>query len=139
MTLPSIADAAATTELAYSGTYSSAHFWTESVQPTERNSSNIVECDMTPTALDVGHVPLLAGRKLTAADDEGAPLVALVNEATASRFWPNDSAIGKRFRKSAEGPLITVVGVVGNVKRDWIALGEAAAIYVPVAQGPPQG
>ena len=136
--LPSVADAAATTELPYSGNYTGTHFWTESVPSTEKNSSNVVEGAVTPTALDVGHVPLLAGRKLTAADDERAPLVALVNQATASRFWPNDSAIGKRFRKSPDGPLITVVGVVGNVKRDWIALGEDAAIYLPIAQEPPQ-
>jgi putative ABC transport system permease protein len=138
MALPSIADAAATTELPYSGNYSITHFWTESVQSTEKNSSNVVEGAITPTALDVGRVPLLAGRKLTSGDDERAPLVALVNQATASRFWPNDSAIGKRFRKSPDGPLITVVGVVGNVKRDWIALGEDAAIYLPVAQEPLQ-
>ena len=137
--LPSVADAAATTELPYSGTYSSTHFWTESTQATEKNASNIGQCTMTPTALDVGHVPLLAGRRLTAADDERAPLVALVNQATAGRYWPNDSAIGKRFRTSADGPLITIVGVVGNVKRDWIALGSDTAIYMPVSQGPPQG
>ncbi len=136
--LPSVANAAVTTELPYSGNYSFTHFWTESTLATEKNATNVVECTMTPTALDVGHVPLLVGRRLTAADDERAPLVALVNQATASKFWPNDSAIGKRFRKSADGPLITVVGVVGNVKRDWIALGADTAIYKPVAQGPPQ-
>src|SRR6185436_18697158 len=41
-------------------------------------------------------IPLLAGRALTAADRAGAPPVAVVNESGARRFWPGESAIGKR-------------------------------------------
>ena len=28
----------------------------------------------------------------------GAPLVAIINETTANRFWPGEGAVGKRFR-----------------------------------------
>ncbi len=63
--------------------------------------------------------------------------MALVNQATAKKYWPNASALGQRFRIRPDGPLITVVGVVGNVKQDWIALGNEQGIYRPLAQDPP--
>jgi putative ABC transport system permease protein len=137
--LPSVSDAAASNDLPYSGNYSFTHFWIESVQPSETNSADVVERSITPTGLDIIRVPLIAGRRLTASDDEHGTLVALVNQATAAKFWPNTSPLGKRFRKSADGPLITVVGIVGNVKQDWIAVGSDAAIYLPLAQAPPGG
>jgi putative ABC transport system permease protein len=37
------------------------------------------------------------GRTFTEADNETAPLVALVNDKLARQYWPNDDPIGKRF------------------------------------------
>jgi len=135
--LPSVADASATTDLPYNGSYSNTHFWRESVQPTEASASDVVSRNMTPTALDVVHVPLISGRRFTAADDERAPLVALVNQAAVAKFWPSESPIGQRFRTKADGPLVTVVGVVANVKQYWVAVGSDQIVYMPIAQGPP--
>ena len=33
-------------------------------------------------------IPLIAGREFTRADDENAPLVAIVNESMAAKYWP---------------------------------------------------
>src|SRR5262245_14669816 len=43
-------------------------------------------------------ISLIAGRDFTAQDQKDAPSVAIINETFARRFWPGQSAIGKRFR-----------------------------------------
>jgi len=66
--------------------------------------------------------PLLEGRVFEATDDERSLRVAVVDEALAKHFWPNESAIGKRVRygnsDTSSGRWLTVVGVVRNVKHN---------------------
>ena len=57
-----------------------------------------------------------AGRVFTASDDENAPLVAVINESFARRFWPGESAIGKRVRLGDDEKWLEIVGVVSDVK-----------------------
>jgi len=63
-----------------------------------------------------------AGRGITRDDRLGSPLVTVVNEATARRFWPGQNPVGQRvwFGNPAgfDDPAnpIEVVGVVGDVK-----------------------
>jgi putative ABC transport system permease protein len=81
-------------------------------------------------------IPVLQGRAFTDADRDGAPPVAIVNEAWARRFWPGRSPIGERFLRSPDR-VLEVVGVV----RDGRFRGYRAAIkpcfYVPVGQTDP--
>jgi predicted permease len=63
-------------------------------------------------------VPLLAGREFTHQDTVRAPGVIIINQTMAQRFWPKESAVGKRIRQDSPGEWLTVVGVVGDV-RHW--------------------
>jgi predicted permease len=95
---------------------------------------------VTPDYFSIMHVPLLAGRTLTAADSENSELVLVVSAATAKRFWPNENPIGKHLRPDWNGdqPWRTVVGVVGDVRLykvatelpDWIS----GVVYMPYPQ-----
>jgi len=67
-------------------------------------------------------IPLLGGPFFTAADGQpNAPLVAIVSQSAARQHWPGVDAIGRRFRMGGNPrstrPLITVVGVVGDVRQ----------------------
>ena len=65
--------------------------------------------------------------------------VALVNRSLAERFWPGESAVGKRMTTSSvpkEEDWWTVVGVVGDVKDYPDSPGVAPAFYLPLAQSP---
>jgi putative ABC transport system permease protein len=137
-TSPAIVDAAVIQDLPYSGNYHLTRFWTEGVPPTEPNAVRVVPRPVTPNAFGVLRVPLVAGRALTSADDERAPLVAVVSQALVKKFWPNISPLGRRFRLASDGPLIAVVGVVGDVKQDWIPMfAPDQVVYLPFAQAPP--
>jgi len=91
---------------------------------------------VTPEYMQTIGFPLLAGRYLEDRDNSGMPLVLLVNEATQRRFWPGQSAVGKRIRFSTRSPWVTVVGVVGDIKQAGLDVPPKPEIYLPVAQQP---
>jgi macrolide transport system ATP-binding/permease protein len=56
--------------------------------------------------------PLVAGRDILASDTADTPRVVVINETMAQRFWPGESAVGKRL--SAGGSPVEIVGVARN-------------------------
>ena len=79
-------------------------------------------------------IPLIAGRVFTAHDDAQAPLVALVNEVAARRYWPEGNAIGKRIWVGNLPRPFEVVGVLGDVKNAGLALAPQYEVYFPLPQ-----
>jgi len=86
-------------------------------------------------------IPLREGRVLTPDDRAGRPFVAVVNETAARRFWPGESAIGKRaWFGTTTGPFsdadhtVEIVGVVGDVKYEGLEPGYAADFYTSYLQ-----
>jgi predicted permease len=93
-----------------------------------RNEPASVETDVTEQRVSPGFLaamgtPLINGRDFVPADDERAPLVAIVNESFARRFLPGETPIGARFflkGGSRSGELLEIVGVVRDAK--WVNL-----------------
>ena len=84
--------------------------------------------------------PFIAGRDFNEHDTLHAPLVAVINESMASKFFGSPlSAVGKTFRNGwneISGP-IQIIGVVKDTKYNSLrAEGEAIAYY-PLSQLPP--
>jgi predicted permease len=70
---------------------------------------------VSPEYFTVMQVPILQGRAFTDADTSTSTPVAVVDQLMASRLWPNQDPIGRKFStKSATGPFITIVGVTKN-------------------------
>ena len=60
-------------------------------------------------------IPLVAGRSFTEHDHAKAPKVAVINQAAARKFFPNENPIGRRFGNSAEtSGDIEIVGVLAR-------------------------
>ena len=87
-------------------------------------------------------VPLVAGRGFAEQDATDAQPVALVNEAMARKFWPGESALGRRIKLGANpeaSPWITVVGVVGNVRHLGLDSEPRPEVYRHLLTSPPTG
>jgi predicted permease len=81
--------------------------------------------------------PLRAGRFFNAGDNQGAVPVTIINETMARRFWPGEEAVGKRFKlgqAQSTSPWLTVVGVVGDMRRQSLERQPIAQIFRPYLQ-----
>jgi predicted permease len=83
-------------------------------------------------------IPLRKGRYLTDQDRRDSLPVAVINETMARSYWPNEDAIGKRFRFSSRrsSPWVTVVGVTGDMRRQGIERQALPQAFRPNAQEP---
>ncbi|MBS1791424.1 MAG: ABC transporter permease [Acidobacteria bacterium] len=96
--------------------------------PDERPSSwfSVV----SPEYFDTMKIALKQGRTFTAADQENAPKVVLISEATARRYWPNENPVGKRVGFGLEKPdWREIVGVVGDVHHFGLSLDSRPTMY----------
>jgi len=64
-------------------------------------------------------IPLLQGRDFSMRDSLQAPLVVMVSESFARRYWPGQDPVGKRIKygdADSPNPWMQVIGVSGNIK-----------------------
>lgn len=68
--------------------------------------------------------PLLKGRFFSPQDTQNSPPVAIVDESTARRYWPDEDPIGKRFKgqdpRGQNDEWVTVIGVVRDMRRQGL-------------------
>jgi putative ABC transport system permease protein len=81
-------------------------------------------------------IPLVAGRLFDDRDAATAPPVVIVSEAVQKRFFPNESAVGKRVRLQAD-QTAEIVGVVGNIRRAGLRDEPRADMYFPFERNKP--
>jgi putative ABC transport system permease protein len=90
---------------------------------------------VSPGYIETMHIPLRRGRVLNDHDGPGAPTVVLISEAFANRKFAGRDPIGQRVRVGldaghADRPWATIVGVLGNVKQQSLAMGDSDAFYI---------
>jgi putative ABC transport system permease protein len=86
---------------------------------------------VTPDFFATMKIPLKSGR-LFMAHEDSVPLVMIVNEAFARKYWPGQNPIGKRASVGYNSDsLRAVVGVVGDVRRAALDQEPAPAMYLP--------
>ncbi len=94
----------------------------------------------TPDHFKTLGIPLLNGRSFIEADADSAPLVAIVDETFARRFYPNEDPIGKRIKRGrldSQRPWWTIVGVVRHVRNQRLDITSRVQVYFPFYQEPP--
>jgi predicted permease len=111
-------------------------------RPTESSgdlSAEIIR--ISPDYFRVIQTPLVEGRFFTEDDENGKLPVAIIDEATARRYWwPDHDPEGRRLRirlrfgQNPVNPWSTVVGVVKNIKHDGLDVDGVPHIYVPLNQ-----
>ena len=77
-------------------------------------------------------IPLHRGRFLNQRDTGESPLAAVINEATAKRYWPNQDPVGATGHFGhVKGDPFQVVGVIGNVRNNGLDSPPLPEIYLP--------
>jgi putative ABC transport system permease protein len=92
---------------------------------------------VTPGYFETMRIQLLRGRFFDDHDGLDGPSVAIVNDAMARKFWPNEEALGKRFRLNLVGGtfrLFQIVGIVADVKEMGLDEPPKEEMYFPYWQ-----
>ena len=80
-------------------------------------------------------IDLRSGRYFNDHDSEQSFPVAIVNESMARSYWPNDDAVGRRFKLGApNAPWLTIVGIVADVRQMGMDIPVKAEMYLPYRQ-----
>src|SRR5262249_3836085 len=87
-----------------------------------------------PKYFQTMRIPIVRGHNFTEADRENAPPVVVINEAMANRFWPNQDAVGKRFRFFGADFSQEVIGVVKDIAGRHIGEDPRPVAYLSLLQ-----
>ena len=91
---------------------------------------------ISPDYFQVLQATLLRGRSFTEGDEGGKPLVGIIDESTARKYWPTQDPVGRRVRfgKDPTRPWTTIVGIVKDIKSDGLDVDGVPHIYVSTYQ-----
>ena len=119
------------TPLGY-GTYSETPIAVDGYQPPLEEQPTVEYNQVGPAYFATLGIPLLSGRDFTRADDEKAPLVAIVNRTMKARYWGDRDPIGRRLQ--VKGKWARVIGVAADSKYESMREEPKPFFYVPLLQ-----
>ncbi|HXJ86266.1 MAG TPA: ABC transporter permease [Candidatus Binatia bacterium] len=96
-------------------------FWLEGQpRPANENDMNwVIDYIVEPDYLQAMQIPLQRGRFFTSNDNERSPLVVVIDDVFAQRYFSHQDPVGKRiYLNRGAGQLAEIIGVVGHV-RQW--------------------
>jgi putative ABC transport system permease protein len=144
--MPGVESASAISTLFLSKTPNSTNFTIEGRAPFAPNEQVEVPVDIvTPGFFKSAGIPLVGGREFTSEDGSDTPNVVNINETMAKRFWQGEDPIGKRFMYgtgtpgNGDPPWMTIVGVVGDVRRTGFDAEVRPETFLPHGQAPARG
>jgi putative ABC transport system permease protein len=105
--------------------------------PKDRSNANVFADIVDDGFFGTLSIPILSGRGFLESDTASAPMVAVVNQVLADQYWPNQDALGRRFRLNDDkGPWVEIVGIAKSAKYLWVGEGPTPYLYIPLAQHP---
>ena len=117
-------------------------FWLEG-QPKPANENDMnwaIDYIVEPDYLKVMGIPLLRGRFFSPQDNEHSPLVVVVDEVFAKKYFPNQNPVGKRIHINRFTQPAEIVGMVGHVNQWGLASDDKQSLrsdlYIPCLQMP---
>ncbi len=136
--VPGVQAAGFSTILPLAGTNADSSFAIKGQPANDRNPSPDEEKrQVSPDYFRALEIPLIKGRFFTDADNADAPLVIIVNQVFAKKFWPKGDALGKRIvmgGMSDNPKWITIVGIVGDIRHFGLDVDPKPEMYVPFGQ-----
>jgi putative ABC transport system permease protein len=139
--LPGVEATAATIVLPLSGSNTDSSFAIEGrsvgqKEPTPDEELRTVSADY----FKVLKTTLLRGRFFSESDNADAPLVVIINDALAKKYWPGEEALGKRITfsdpRKPDVKWRTIVGIVRSIRHLGLDVDPAPEYYLPLGQDP---
>jgi len=135
--VPGVEAAALTNQLPMSGDYDGQGVHIEAhpaANPADDPSP--FRYSVSPGYFETMRIPLIRGRLINEHDRADSPLIALVNESFAKKYWPGADPIGQRvsMMDPVKGPWLEVVGVVADVQQLSLSSDKHDGIYAPETQ-----
>jgi predicted permease len=134
---PVVREATLTTHLPM-GDDGSGNTWDLAVPgytPAKNEGMNVVTDLEGPAFFHTMGIALVQGRNFTSQDREGAPLVAMINEDMAHRYFPKGNALGSTINMGPDKQACQIVGIVKNYAyyspQDT---DPEPVVYLPIAQ-----
>ncbi len=112
--------------------YSSTPIAVDGYQPPPEEQPTVEYNEVGPDYFTTLGIPLRSGREFTRADDENAPLVAIVNQTMAARYWGAQDPIDRRLQ--VNGRWVRVIGVAADSKYQTMRETAKPFFYVPLLQ-----
>ena len=89
--------------------------------------------NISPSFFPLLGIPVIRGRIFTEAEARGSAPVAVISQATARQFWPNQDPLGKTFRMGKEKTSYQVIGMVQDIRATDLPHVEKTFLYFPAA------
>jgi putative ABC transport system permease protein len=132
--LPAVRSVGATNMLPLSGADGRRGVEIEGRVPPPDSPTRAHQRSVVPTYFRAMGIDIIQGRAFAATDDARAPLVMIVNETMAARYWPTQSPVGRRVRFVGEEAWREVVGVSRDVRHWGLDRPVNPEMYVPQRQ-----
>ena len=130
--LPGVDSVALAVRLPFSINFHVEQFHVPGVPSPQDRGFPIQNTRVSPEYFATLGIPIVEGRAFNAGDTPKSPPVIVVNETLARRYWPGQSAVGKRLHiRSVSGPALEIVGVAADHKIS--SVGETPQPYVHFA------
>jgi putative ABC transport system permease protein len=141
--IPGVGSVVAVSSMPYNGQPPWRVFTIEGKQPEPGDLPGGGYQTVSENYFETMHIPLLAGRLLSAADGANSPHVAVISERMARRWWPGEPLpVGRLIQigiPEEAGRWLTIVGVVANAPQSVFNREPIATVYVPYVQSPRTG
>jgi putative ABC transport system permease protein len=136
--VPGVASASAVYPLPLSGERWSGSFFVEDRDvPAGEPEPHAEYAVVMPSYFSTMRIRLVEGREFSPTDTDEAPKVVVVDDSLARRYWPGESAVGKRLNPNGpKDSWATVVGVAAHVRNGGPRDDGEPQIYQPIAQRP---
>lgn len=135
--LPGVVSAGFTTAVPLTWKGGTSGFVVEGRLPGRGMDNNANHRQVSVDYLQTMGIPLKEGRYFRDGDGPESQPVVIINEAMASTYWPNEGAVGKRFKiggADSDRPSLTIVGVVSDVRQMGLNAPVKPEMYLPYRQ-----
>jgi predicted permease len=135
--LPNVRSVSMATYSPMSGAQRSSSIQVPGYTPQPGENADVEDVLTGPNYAETLGIPVLRGREIEIRDTASAPLVAVVNETFANKYFKDQNPIGRNFTfddETDDGAPLEIIGVIADIKSEDAREKPNPAVYRPILQ-----